>query len=79
MRDRARELRAAATLARERFSALQAAFNTMESAHKRGDYSPCPELAQRLDEFRGAASEVQRLAAEFISESGTSHDPDRTE
>lgn len=67
MKHRADQLRAAAALAKERFSAAQAAFDAMESAHKRGDYSPSPDLHLRLDEFRYAASEVQRLTAEFLS------------
>ena len=64
-RDRAAELQAAAAVAKQRFAALQSAFNAMESAHKRGDYSPSPDLQERLDEFRTAASEVHRVAAEF--------------
>lgn len=79
MRHRADELQAAAALARERFGAAQAAFNAMESAHKRGDYSPSPDLQQRLDEFRSAASEVQRLATEFRSAAEASHDAAHTE
>lgn len=66
-KDRAGELRAAAALAKQRFTALQDAFDAMENAHKQGDYSPSPELQQRLDEFRSAASEVHRLATEFRS------------
>lgn len=78
MRQRADQLQAAAAVARERFRAAQAAFNAMESAHKRGDYSPSPELRQRLDEFRYAASEVHRLATEFRSASGAPHDAGHT-
>ena len=77
MTNRADELRSAAALAKDRFSAVQAAFNAMESAHKRGDYSPAPDLQARLDEFRTAASEVQRLATEFISASSLRREPGR--
>lgn len=65
--DRAAELHAAAAFARQRFTAVRDAFNAVEAAHKRGDYSRSPDLQQRLDEFRSAASEVHRLATEFRS------------
>lgn len=73
-KDRAAELDAAAAVARQRFTDLQRAFNAVEEAHKRGDYSPSPDLQERLDEFRSAASEVHRLATEFRSAGGG--DPD---
>lgn len=69
-KDRAAELEAAAAVARQRFNELQQAFNAVEEAHKQGDYSPSPNLQERLDEFRSAASEVHRLATEFRSAGG---------
>lgn len=73
-RDRVQELRAAVTLAKHRFAALQDAFNAMEAAHKRGDYSPSTELQRCIEEFRSAASEVQRLAADGRSKPGSRPD-----
>lgn len=56
------------------FIALKDAFNAMESAHQRGDYSRSPGLQQRLKEFRSAASEVHRLAIELRLASGSGRD-----
>lgn len=74
---RMEELRAAAALARERFTALQRAFNAVERAHGRGDYSPSPEFRQRLDEFHQIASRVHRLATELRRASDNQADVDR--
>lgn len=73
-RDRAAALQSAAATARQRFGELQDAFNAMESAHKRGDYSPSPDLQRRVEEFRRAASKVHRLASEFRAASETLRD-----
>lgn len=78
-RIRAEELQAALALAKQRFAGLKIAFNAMEAAHKRGDYSPSKELQQRLDEFHTAASEVHRLAAEFRAASDSARHGDRAE
>lgn len=61
------ELRAATALAKERFTAVQAAFDAVEDAHQRGDYSRSPEFEQRLEELHQAAAEVHRLATELRS------------
>lgn len=66
-KDRVENLQAAVTRAKQRFTAVQEAFNTMEDAHRRGDYSPFPDLQRRIDEFRSAAAEVQRLATSRVS------------
>lgn len=72
-KDRVEELRAAAGRAKQRFNALREAFDAMERAHQQGDYSPSPDLQLRMDEFRGAAAEVHRVAREMraAGESGS--------
>lgn len=74
---RQEELRGAAALAKRRFTALQEAFNRVEDAHRRGDYSPSPEFQERLEGFSLAASEVHRLASELRSASDSRTDADR--
>lgn len=73
-KDRADALEGAGARARQRFIALKDAFNAMESAHQRGDYSRSPGLQQRLKEFRSAESEVHRLAIELRLASGSGRD-----
>lgn len=76
---RLEDLREAAAFAKRRFNALQKAFNTVEDAHKRGDYSRSSEFQQGLEEFNRAASEVHRLATELRSASDgrAAADPDQ--
>jgi hypothetical protein len=78
-RDRVEKLHAAVDRAKQRFTALQDAFNMMENAHKRGDYSPSRDLQRRIEEFRSAAAEVQRLATDSRSGSDSRPDAGRSE
>lgn len=78
-KDPVADLRTAVARAKERFTALQDAFNAMENAHKQGNYSPSADLQRCLDEFRSAAADVQRLAAESRSRPGSTPDAGRTE
>lgn len=68
-------LEAATALANERFTALQGAFEAVESAHKRGDFSPASAFYHRVEEFRSAAAEVHRLAGEVRHTSDTPLQP----
>lgn len=78
-KDRAAEFVAASALAKERFAALQDAFDALENAHQRGDYSRRPDFYQRLAEFRCAASEVHRLVREIRPAFGSRPDVSPTE
>ena len=77
-RDQMERLQAAVARAKQRFTVLQRAFNAMEAAHTRGDYAPSPDLQRRIEEFRDAASEVQRLVADGRSGSHAQPSDGRT-